>query len=171
MFGHGAIHTFAWISLAFWIFWRHTYHGHCSDSPLYLVTQSGKHCHSNGIEKKLSNGIWIVFNRLDFALQGRLDGNGRRSHLLFFGRCFPQTTRWFPNFKNTTHPVSLFDYFNVVFCLWARIHFQLFYFCRRKLFDESPEFDNNYTPLPEDRPGGFNWGEEQAPNNQANNDE
>lgn len=44
-------------------------------------------------------------------------------------------------------------------------------FDRRKLFDEAPEFDNNYTPLPEDRPGGFNWGEEQAQNNQAGNDE
>lgn len=46
-------------------------------------------------------------------------------------------------------------------------------FCRQKLFDETPEFDNNYTPLPEDRPGGFNWmeGEEQAQNAQAGNDE
>lgn len=56
---------------------------------------------------------------------------------------------------------------------WAWTHFQLIYsfFGRRKIFDESPEFDSNYTPLPEDRPGGFNWGEEQAQNNQAGNDE
>lgn len=40
---------------------------------------------------------------------------------------------------------------------------------RRKLFDEAPE-DTNYEPLQEDRPGGFNWGEEQAQNNQADND-
>ncbi|XP_031627267.1 derlin-2 [Contarinia nasturtii] len=33
----------------------------------------------------------------------------------------------------------------------------------RKLFDEGPE-DNSYAPLPEDRPGGFNWGEDQAQN-------
>lgn len=41
---------------------------------------------------------------------------------------------------------------------------------RRKLFDEAPE-DSNYTPLPEDRPGGFNWGEERAQNEAADNDE
>ncbi|XP_055296675.1 derlin-2 [Sitodiplosis mosellana] len=40
----------------------------------------------------------------------------------------------------------------------------------RKLFDEAPE-DSTYTPLPEDRPGGFNWGEERAQNEQAGNDE
>ena len=37
--------------------------------------------------------------------------------------------------------------------------------CRRKLFDEAPE-DSSYAPLPEDRPGGFNWGEEQAQNDE-----
>lgn len=37
------------------------------------------------------------------------------------------------------------------------------FICRRRLFDEGPE-DSNYAPLPEDRPGGFNWGEEQAQN-------
>lgn len=39
-----------------------------------------------------------------------------------------------------------------------------------KLFDEVPE-ENNYAPLPEDRPGGFNWGEERAQNNQEGNEE
>lgn len=29
--------------------------------------------------------------------------------------------------------------------------------CRKNLLDEYPE-DPNYTPLEEDRPGGFNWG-------------
>lgn len=40
-------------------------------------------------------------------------------------------------------------------------------FYRKRLFDEAPE-DSNYAPLPEDRPGGFNWGEEQV---QQNDDE
>lgn len=31
-------------------------------------------------------------------------------------------------------------------------------FCRRKLFNEHHE-DPSYMPLPEERPGGFNWGE------------
>lgn len=35
---------------------------------------------------------------------------------------------------------------------------------RRRLFNEHHENDPNYMPLPEDRPGGFNWGEgAQAP--------
>lgn len=34
----------------------------------------------------------------------------------------------------------------------------------KRLLDEAPE-DISYNPLPEDRPGGFNWGEEQPPNN------
>lgn len=33
-------------------------------------------------------------------------------------------------------------------------------FCRTYLFEGAPE-DPNYNPLPEDRPGGFNWGEPQ----------
>lgn len=33
-------------------------------------------------------------------------------------------------------------------------------FCRTYLFEGAPE-DPNYNPLPEDRPGGFNWGEQQ----------
>jgi len=45
-------------------------------------------------------------------------------------------------------------------------------YCRKRLFDSPPE-DPNYQPLPEERPGGFNWGEggrrldndENAPNN------
>lgn len=36
--------------------------------------------------------------------------------------------------------------------------FMLFY--RTYLFEGAPE-DPNYNPLPEDRPGGFNWGEQQ----------
>lgn len=31
------------------------------------------------------------------------------------------------------------------------------------MFNEAPE-DSNYTLLPEDRPGGFNWGGENAQN-------
>lgn len=39
----------------------------------------------------------------------------------------------------------------------------------KRLLDEAPE-DFVYNPLPEDRPGGFNWGEEQqAPNDAADN--
>lgn len=36
-------------------------------------------------------------------------------------------------------------------------------FFRKSLFDAHPQ-DPDYTPLPEDRPGGFNWGE--RPQNQ-----
>ena len=32
---------------------------------------------------------------------------------------------------------------------------------RKTLFDSRPA-DIDYTPLPEDRPGGFNWGEVDA---------
>lgn len=46
--------------------------------------------------------------------------------------------------------------------MYALCSFYVFH-CRRKLFDEAPE-DSSYAPLPEDRPGGFNWGEEQAQN-------
>lgn len=38
--------------------------------------------------------------------------------------------------------------------------------CRQKLFNEIHD-DIHYSPLPEDRPGGFNWGEEAAPDNAA----
>jgi len=31
-------------------------------------------------------------------------------------------------------------------------------FCSKTIFD-GPADDPNYNPLPEDRPGGFNWGE------------
>lgn len=54
--------------------------------------------------------------------------------------------------------------------LMRSISMHFFSLSRRKLFDEAPE-DNNYAPLPEDRPGGFNWGEERAQNNPAENDE
>lgn len=41
----------------------------------------------------------------------------------------------------------------------------IFQYCFRKaLFDAHPQ-DPDYTPLPEDRPGGFNWGE-RPPNQQ-----
>lgn len=36
----------------------------------------------------------------------------------------------------------------------------------KRLLDEVPE-DSSYNPLPEDRPGGFNWGNEQQPNDGA----
>lgn len=42
--------------------------------------------------------------------------------------------------------------------------------CRQKLFNEIHD-DINYSPLPEDRPGGFNWGEEVAQNNDVADDE
>jgi hypothetical protein len=38
------------------------------------------------------------------------------------------------------------------------------YCFRKTLFDADPQ-DPDYTPLPEDRPGGFNWGE-RPPNQQ-----
>lgn len=31
----------------------------------------------------------------------------------------------------------------------------------RKIIFDSPEDDPNYNPLPEERPGGFDWGEGQ----------
>lgn len=54
------------------------------------------------------------------------------------------------------------------------------YFCRKVLFNE--HIDRNYQPLPEDRPGGFNWGGDDvaadnndaaagAPNADDNNDQ
>lgn len=36
-------------------------------------------------------------------------------------------------------------------------------FFRKTIFDGAP-VDPEYTPLPEDRPGGFNWGERPANN-------
>lgn len=39
--------------------------------------------------------------------------------------------------------------------------------CRKNLLDEYPE-DPNYTPLEEDRPGGFNWGAPAVAQNNAN---
>lgn len=42
----------------------------------------------------------------------------------------------------------------------SMIMFNLFLFLLSKtLFDAHPE-DPDYTPPPEDRPGGFNWGQE-----------
>lgn len=76
-------------------------------------------------------------------------------------------------FRILKTPLFLWVYLQIslfVFLL-SSILFLIVWFYRRKLFDESPELDTNYTPLPEDRPGGFNWGEEQAQNNQAGNDE
>ena len=35
------------------------------------------------------------------------------------------------------------------------------FLCRQYLFD-APPVDPNYERMPEDRPGGFNWGEEDA---------
>lgn len=49
----------------------------------------------------------------------------------------------------------------------------LYIYCRKSLFDEYVE-ETEYTPLPaEQRPGGFNWGEDERPNaeNTADNDE
>jgi len=42
-----------------------------------------------------------------------------------------------------------------VLSLDVRVHFCD---CRKRLCDSPPE-DPNYQPLPEERPGGFNWGE------------
>lgn len=61
--------------------------------------------------------------------------------------------------------VFLFVYY-ISFQAW---NYRFFYW--RKLFNETSEFDSKYTPLPENRSGGFNWGEEQAQNNQTGNDE
>lgn len=60
-----------------------------------------------------------------------------------------------------------------LFCMVALIFFGLFcsalhiyillpysFFFRKAIFDGN-EDDPNYNPLPEDRPGGFNWGEGQ----------
>lgn len=41
---------------------------------------------------------------------------------------------------------------------------------RQRLFNEHIDNDPNYMPLPEDRPGGFNWGEGAAPAAQPGND-
>lgn len=41
--------------------------------------------------------------------------------------------------------------FDIIICI-------LLYVCRRTLFDAYPD-DPDYTPPPEDRPGGFNWGQ------------
>ena len=38
----------------------------------------------------------------------------------------------------------------------------IWYNCRKTIFDRAP-VDPDYVPLPEDRPGGFNWGD--RPNN------
>lgn len=105
---------------------------------------------------------------LFYYFKGGLNGNGSWSHLLLLGRRLSKTTRWFSNSKNSIFSVSV-KYLSVL-----GVKYLLDISClifRRKLFDEAPE-DNNYTPLPEDRPGGFNWGEEQAQNNNAaGNDE
>lgn len=37
----------------------------------------------------------------------------------------------------------------------------MFRFCSKTLLDGRPE-DSDYNPLPEERPGGFNWGEADA---------
>lgn len=38
--------------------------------------------------------------------------------------------------------------------------------CRKTLLDTAPE-DPNYNPLPEEeRPGGYDWGEDQRPQNE-----
>lgn len=47
----------------------------------------------------------------------------------------------------------------------------IFTFHSKNIFDEPIE-DADYTALPEDRPGGFNWGREEANNaNEAQNNE
>lgn len=38
-------------------------------------------------------------------------------------------------------------------------NYDLLFVYRKTLFDAHPE-DPDYTPPPEDRPGGFNWGQE-----------
>lgn len=45
-----------------------------------------------------------------------------------------------------------------------------FTYFRRRLFNEIPD-ESDYTPLPEDRPGGFNWGGEDAQNEVPPNEE
>lgn len=91
------------------------------------------------------------------------------------GGCFPQPARWRKVAKNSIHHVSS----SQCFCgsnrtgpslspsvpsrsvdLLFDFLFELCVSCRKMLFD-TPEEDANYNPLPEERPGGFAWGEGQ----------
>lgn len=42
--------------------------------------------------------------------------------------------------------------------------FKVSYVFRRTIFDANPD-DPDYTPLPEERPGGFEWGRNAQENN------
>lgn len=86
---------------------------------------------------------------------GGSDGHGGWTHLLFPRRCFPASTGWLQNFENSPLPVSLLNVLEISIVFIQSI-------CSKKVFNEVTD-DPNYTALPEDRPGGFNWGERRRP--------
>lgn len=95
---------------------------------------------------------WIFVTSRECNM-GRLNRHGCRTHVLFCWRCLSSSKRRFSNSQNTPHTVSIQ---NLRF-IWWKSEFEIFLFISKKLFDEHPE-DSDYTPLPEDRPGGFAWG-------------
>ena len=56
-------------------------------------------------------------------------------------------------------------------CYWKASHYYVLSVCLcfRKYIIDSHNEDPNYNPLPEDRPGGFDWGQGQQLNNAENN--
>lgn len=113
---------------------------------------------------------WILRDIRQCHLGG-LDWYGSRSYLLFLGRCVSEATRRFSYTQDAVIFVSTWSPIR-----WHPMNIEIMIYsytlprCRQKLFNEIHD-DINYSPLPEDRPGGFNWGEEVAQNNGAADDE
>lgn len=51
--------------------------------------------------------------------------------------------------------------YNFLFLLTWALNIYIYILFNRKLIFDTPEEDPNYNPLPEERPGGFAWGEGQ----------
>ena len=70
--------------------------------------------------------------------------------ILFLDGCFPKQTRRICDIKNASFHVSCSFLLPQFYCIVTR----------KVLFDGAQN-DPNYNPLPEDRPGGFEWGDGQ----------
>lgn len=91
---------------------------------------------------------------------GGSDGHGGGAFVLFPGGCVPAAAGRFSDSVHAVVSVSICEIWR-----WIRVR-KLIAVCanRRKLFNELPWDDAAYVPLPEDRPGGFNWAEGDANN-------
>lgn len=92
---------------------------------------------------------------------GRFCWNSCWTHVFLHRGCFPKSEWWFQTACYSSNIVSVFQRdFTEIEHIWLIFIWFLSFHLRKRLFDPPPE----EVPQPADRPGGFNWGEPLAAN-------